>query len=96
MALNAQGRREAGTGSRVSVGHRTTDPLIAKGVPWSAGTYPLPDPAFDHIGDRTTTISTERLFWKTDGRLAYRAGVPVPDDERDQLCTQDELKEYRP
>lgn len=93
MPLNARGRRAAGTGSKVTVGHRTVDPLIAKGVPWSATTYPYPDPAFDLIGDRACTVSTERLFWRSDRRLAYRAGVMVPDDERALLCTEDELKE---
>lgn len=93
MPLNARTRRAAGTGSKVTVGHKTVDPLAEKGVPWSATSYPAPDPALDFIGERACTESTERLYWRRDGRLAYRAGVMVPDDERALLCTQDELKD---
>jgi hypothetical protein len=58
--------------------------------PWSIQSYPKPDPAFES-DKRQTTPTTERLFWRSDGTLAYRAGQDHPVEEESLLLTWDEL-----
>ena len=61
-------------------------------IPWSLHTYPLPDKR--RFGKRRGVeyvTATERLFWRSDRRLAFRAGAEYPANIRDQLATLEEL-----
>jgi hypothetical protein len=62
-------------------------------APWSLQSYPYPDPSLAPDPYRGRSVAPERLFWRSDGSLAIRAGGEYYDDERDDMCTWDELKE---
>jgi hypothetical protein len=62
-----------------------------KGVPWSAQSYPWPDARLAPDPDAEREVATERLYWRSDGTLAYRAGLEYPVEERELLCTHEEL-----
>lgn len=59
--------------------------------PWSAASYPYPDPDLAPDPFREMVLTVERLFWRSTGALAYGAGKAYPSDERAQLCTWAEL-----
>jgi hypothetical protein len=84
-----RGRRPAGTGSQV-VFITDEDEELA-GVPWSLETYPDPDPKLAPPKDVELLEATERLFWRSDGTLAFRAGAMYPASVADELMTAEEL-----
>lgn len=85
--------RPAGTGSRIKIGKRGEEKLT--GLPWSASSYPFPDERFAP-DERERTMATERLYWCSDGTLAFRAGVEYPIEDRPLLATWDELMAPKP
>lgn len=87
-------RRPSGTGSRI-VTHDDHDDEL-DGVPWSAATYPNPDPRLAPApANREYVETAEALFWKIDGSHAFSVGVPHPLDQEKLLCTLDQLRKAR-
>jgi hypothetical protein len=62
-----------------------------EGVPWSVSTYPDPDPRLAPPKGVEMLEATERLFWRSDRTLAFRAGLQYPAHLADELMTEEEL-----
>lgn len=97
MPPRRPGRRAAGTGAQIVVRpdyEETEDPQA--GTIWSLASYPAPDPRFAPAPeDRTYIETTEPLFWKIDGALAFKPGYDHPLDQERYLCTAEELRRLR-
>lgn len=66
------------------------------GLTWSLSSYPYPDPRFAPVPeDRTYVETTEPLYWKFDGALAFNPGHDHPLDQERLLVTFDELRRLR-
>lgn len=79
---------DGGTGSRI----RVTPPNdTGPDVPWSLATYPYPDNAFAPDEERDVATAPERLYWRSNGVLAYAPNKPHYVDEEHLLVTWDEL-----
>lgn len=86
-------RSDGGEGNRIIV----SAPLRADTVsPWSVATYPRSDPAYAPDPDRVMATSSERLYWRATGALAYRAGGEHPVDEEYLLVNLQELQNPTP
>lgn len=86
-------RSDGGEGNRLIV-----QPFIQENRtnPWSIATYPLPDPDLEPDPDRVMAVNPERLFWRTTGALAYRAGGEHPVAEEHLLCTREHIGDPPP
>lgn len=86
-------RSDNGEGNRIIV----SAPLRPDTLnPWSVATYPLPDPALASNPDREMAVSSERLYWRSTGALAYGAGLPHPVDEEHLIVNLQELHNPTP
>lgn len=65
-------------------------------APWSARSYPRPEPEFEVDKDRERAVSPHRLYWKTNGVVAYGPNMPHYVDEEYLLCTWEELQAKPP
>lgn len=81
-------RSDGGTGSILRV-HRQQRATVD--IPWTVETYPWPDMSKAPDPTRERVETTERLFWRRDGTLAYRAGQLHPVDEEGLLMTWAEI-----
>ena len=63
-------------------------------VPWSLESWPEPDKKrFGKKKGVAYVTATCRMYWRSDNRLAFRAGVEYEASLADQLMTEAELQE---
>ena len=79
---------DGGIGSRLKVFPAEN---IDLGTPWSLASYPYPEPAFAPDEEREQAVAPERLYWRSNGSLAYAPNKPHFVDEEPLLVTWDEL-----
>ena len=84
---------DGGKGSRINV---YPMPRPTTESPWSLVSYPRPDESLVPDENREKEICEERLFWRSDGRLACGAGLPYFADERHLMVTRYELEHPPP